>query len=241
MAKVRDDIENVNKMLEQLDSKTRAAAKDNLKAISKDVNRYSHGEHTPALKQAIQNRIKALKLMAAPARDQEEEEEESENDVAENQIPSFEEEAEARVVQDIAKVRQAVHSSKLAGEEKHRAMRNLQKLEEDAQKYPRATSKTSKLLIGDAMHIRMEELKQQLNNAHAASSSTPKVGKIEQDVHNVERALEGEDVSKAVRDNLKSIAHDAEELQHAHGARHAQLVKAMKLRTKALKQQLKDQ
>jgi hypothetical protein len=232
---VVSDIENLQQALEESDltPKARQAASDNLNKIQDDVieMRGASAARRESLKQAVHKRMEAFKMQINQDTRQQELEEE--------------EEAVTRVKGDVSQLEEAIESSSMSSADKHRAEKNLKAISRDAEEYAESTNAKAKSLFREAIGKRMQALHLMLE-AEPVAEEKPVISAsaVIEDIHHIQAELKTAHMpnhaKKAVRENLKTMLKDAEEISTASEARRGRLEEALKLRSKALRQQLEE-
>merc|ERR1711991_714840 len=158
--------------------------------------------------------------------------------------PSLEEDdAVDRVDDDISRLESKIESADLSEELRDAAERNLEQIRVDVGRFAKANG-NEKRKLKEAVQLRMKALHMQLEEGDADESSddvfAAKADNVVLMAEKVKRALPSMHLSrKAVeiaKDDISKLEEDARELRSGgiSAVRKANLVKAMKLRNKAL-------
>jgi len=239
-AKVNDDIANLQQALEEseLAEDIREQASANLDKISEDVREMKSAAPSRAsqLKEAIHKRLQAFHMMV------QEQDEEGQEDERLEEDEEDEEDAVTKVANDVTQLEEAISSSAMASSDKKAARKNLEAIAHDAQEFSEATSAKSKSLFKQAIAKRMQALHLMLEESHEEHHVD--ADKVLADVRHMQAAVKSAHlqgaVKKAVRENLSVMLKDAEEMASSSGATASRLSKALKLRSRALRQQLEE-
>eukprot|EP00299_Pterocystis_sp_00344_P011332 c5263_g1_i1.p1 GENE.c5263_g1_i1~~c5263_g1_i1.p1 ORF type:complete len:369 (-),score=143.82 c5263_g1_i1:72-1178(-) len=269
--KVENDITRMTQQLEESDmsSETIEMAKRNLQAIKKDAKEIVGATASRAsnLKQAINKRMQALKMLLEESDSNNNNAEADEDDQADEEEKRNDKGvAHQRVMDDIAKInRQLEESSDLSDETVEMAKSNVAMISKDIKLLETSTGSRAGALK-EAVKLRIQALKQMLQEQPATAArdqeeeeeesaeeekenvneNAEKIDVIHSDITKLEEAMSSAHLSakvqRSVQKNLEAIESDAKRVQEASTAtQKSNLKEAMKLRMKALRQQLEEQ
>jgi hypothetical protein len=252
--RVESDVERIVSQLEESDlsADARKTAKRNLEAIVKDAKELVSADAARAtsLKQAIAKRMQAMQIILEE-NDKDEAEEVEKKD--EKKVEKAK--VEAKVLADIKRINSELEErSDLSRSIVQEAKEDVAMITKDTKLLHTANAQQSQALR-KAIHLRVEALKEIVNPNQARDQEeveavhvvpkTLKMDKIHSDITSLEEVIGQSKLStqakKGAEDNLRAIEKDASKIRASSSTKEkSNLKEAMRLRMKALKQQLEE-